>query len=201
MKAKGKVKRFRCGSVWIDYHKEISGVDGRSCSGENTKGTARIFRVTIAEGEYIDLAYMVWDTGDRDVRAETVRLSNPALRRLEHGLRLGIDTIPNSNLSVMELRQARIKNRLDPKKWSTCVKATLDDLGEGAGINVERTLRRTPGFVNIGSKQDVLGESGIRREFLCATFQRDAPWPPIVAYVLTRVLPLGGDHAIYSDEF
>jgi hypothetical protein len=180
-------RTFRCGPAQI-RHEERKETIGHTFTGEKTKGIASIYRVTLPVGEHIDVAYIVWSTGERDVRAEAVESSSRALRRLEHGLRLGIESV-TAMVSVMELRQARIKDPRDPKQWSNCFKASLSELREGAGFDVARMLRRS-GVIKLGEKHEVLKEYGVRRQFLCATFERDAQWPPIVAYVLTRVLPL-----------
>jgi hypothetical protein len=185
-KLKTRITSFDCGPVQLDYVGRTT-IRGHTFTGEKTSGTAVIYRATIAEEEYLDIAYAVWSTGERDVRALEVESSRRALRRLEHGLRLGVER-HSSELSVVELRQARIRYD-DLRQWSNLFKASRRELRDGAGVDVGRILRRA-GTIDVGTKQDVLGEFGRHREFLCATFQRNAQWPPVVAYVLTRVLPL-----------
>src|SRR5207248_2515300 len=113
--------------------------------------------------------------------------SSRLLRRLEHGLRLSVER-DSPGQDVIELKQARLRDG-DPKRWSNCFKASMRELRNGSGVDIGRTLRRA-GVSDVGTKQDVLGDTGRHRNFLCATFDARAQWPPIVAYVLTRVLPL-----------
>jgi hypothetical protein len=177
--------KFNCGTLRINFCEQKT-LCGHTFSGEETTAAASIYRVNIAEDEHLDIAYTVWSTGEKDVRALTVESADRALRRLEHGLRLGVDRHKGS-LSVVELRQARIRDG-DPN-WSNCFKASISELCEGAGMDVVRMLRRA-GAVDIGTKMDVLEDYGRHRDFMCATFRSNAQLPPVVAYVLTRVLPL-----------
>jgi hypothetical protein len=186
-KSKADVRSFRCGGVRIKFHEEFPVVVGHTCSGEKTKGHSWVYRVTLTDSEYIDIAYMAWRTGEKDVRADAVESPSRALRRLEHGLRLGICEY-STKYDVVELRQARILSD-SPKRWSNCFKASLSELRTGAGVDVIRTLQRAGG-IDVDSKQELLGDYGAHRGFLCAVFKRDAQWLPVVAYVLTRVLPL-----------
>ena len=177
---------FVCGSVSLDLMEHTT-IRGHTFSGEKTSAKAAIFRVAIPDNEHIVVAYAVWSTGERDVRAMEVESSSRALRRLEHGLRMGVDQV-SATVSVFELRQARIRYD-DPKQWSNCFKATQGELRAGAGVDVFRILRQA-GALAAGTKYDVLGECGRHRAFLCATCERNAVWPPVVGYVLTRILPL-----------
>ena len=87
-----------------------------------------------------------------------------------------------------ELRQARLEPARGPE-WSNLFKASLEELDEGAGLDVRGFLAACCGGV-VGERADVLGESGPRRRFICATFPDDSKDGPLMAYLLTRVLPL-----------
>lgn len=171
----------------IDFLEEKR-VRGNSFKARNISGKASVFRVHIRKKHYIDLAYTRWETGERDVHVLDVESSNRALKnRLTHGLRLGIKLL-SKRVCVVELRQAQIKDG-DPNAWSSAYKASLSQLSEGAGLDIVEALK-IAGAELVGTKEEVLGESGRNRNFICATFPEKAIWPPVVAYVATRILPL-----------
>jgi len=177
---------FLCRPLMIERHRDEK-VRGETCGGEKSSSVLSIYRVTLPNEDYVDVAYAVWANGERDVHAYRVESSIRALRRLDHGLRLSIDGY-SSRMSVVELRQARLVEDT-PKQWSRCFKASIKELREGAGLNCVKVLRRA-GAEAIGTRQEVLEDKGKRRDFLCATFKSEAQWPPILAYVVSRVLPL-----------
>ncbi len=177
---------FMCRPLIIERH-GVEKVRGQTCSGEKSFADLSIYRVTLPNEDYLDVAYAIWKNGERDIHTYRVESSIRALRRLDHGLRLSIDRY-SSRISAVELRQARLVENT-PKQWSRCFKASLKELREGAGLNCVKVLRRA-GAEAIGTKQDVFEDNGKRRDFLCATFKSEAQWPPILAYVVSRILPL-----------
>lgn len=67
--------------------------------------------------------------------------------------------------------------------------ASQKELDEGAGLNV-RTALVQAGARQIGTKVQLLHEAGTRRNYLCAIFPVEERLVPVVAFLLTRVLPL-----------
>jgi len=179
---------FRCGPVVIKFREVRRNVLGHTCSGTKAVGYKFVFRVSFDRKEFVDIALGIWASEEMDVATEHVESAKPALNRLEHGLRMGVEPFTDDFWSV-ELRQARISDIKAAKPWSKCFKASMPELNAGAGMDVTRALRRI-GAIHIGSKAAVRGDSGRRRDFICAVFNESDLWPPVVAYVLTRVLPL-----------
>jgi hypothetical protein len=86
------------------------------------------------------------------------------------------------------LRQARVK--VDTyNKWSNLFKADRSELDEGAGLDTADIFRRA-GAIHFGTKKKLLGATDRSRFFLCAIFEKENELFPVVAFVVTRVLPL-----------
>jgi len=65
----------------------------------------------------------------------------------------------------------------------------LADLNAGAGVNVIGELKSV-GASALGTRAAVLGDDGMRRSFMCVTFDPDGSAVPIMAFLLTRAAPL-----------
>jgi hypothetical protein len=74
-------------------------------------------------------------------------------------------------------------------QWSNLYKASLDDLSAGAAVDARAELLGA-GAQAVGSRGELLGEQGVRCTDLCVTFRSDDPLVPVVAYTITRVLPI-----------
>jgi hypothetical protein len=150
-------------------------------------GEAQAYQATLPSGERLEIGDIRWETRERDVRClNNSRDASEALQRLRHGLRLSVNHLDINTLWV-ELSQARLdSDRGD--NWSTLCRATMEELTEGAGISVRRMLERFGAEVD--RREQLLGDAGPRRLYLCATFPSDHNHLPAICYVLTRVLPL-----------
>ncbi len=113
--------------------------------------------------------------------------AGPILERLEQGLRLQVQ-VTNDGLRWAEIRQARPTPERGPD-WSNLFKASLDELRAGAGVDLEEAISERAGGL-LGTRDEVLGDSGPRRTFACATFPAGDSHGPLAAYLLSRVLPL-----------
>lgn len=115
--------------------------------------------------------------------------------RLAHGLRLAIQSVPdNSRDLYAELRQALPKDTFD--KHETLHPTTSEvDLDQGPGLSLFEELKKAG--AQVGTKHELLGETGKRAPYLCIRFQRDNLWAPIVAYTVTRILPISWGYKGY----
>ena len=108
------------------------------------------------------------------------------LKRLERGGRLSV--LPTGSQEYVELQVSRIDPN-SPELWSSTHKATNEDFEHLAGDDWQRSLLDV-GASNVGPRESVIGDDGRRRGFLCAVLG-DGDFPlPVVAYSLTRILPL-----------
>jgi hypothetical protein len=153
------------------------------------KSVGRIipFHVT---NDKIDLriGYAIFINGERDIRTLEVQKEFNTFGRLVHGLRLAIQPVPDNHRDLYaELRQALPKDTFD--KHETLHPTTSEvDLDQGSGLSVSEELRKVG--AQVGTKQNLLGETGKRGPYLCVRFPKDNLWPPVVTYVATRVLPI-----------
>ena len=190
---------FVCGDLTICPTDKIKKIDkGQTIKGVSCSGEQKIYEVR-GEGVKLDLGYTTWANGERDIRT-AYRVKGPvALRRLERGLRLQINPSSNSgtgqNFDYVILKQARIKNGTF-NKWSTLCKANKEGLDRGSGLDSFKILE-SAGAIYLGTKEELFGASDRNRSFLCAKFEKNDDFFPIVAFVVTRVLPLINEYTVH----
>jgi superfamily I DNA/RNA helicase len=115
--------------------------------------------------------------------------TDPKWQRLVNRLRQSIYDVPGEcgDSFFMELEQARFQP--GGNGWSGRYKPTFTELDEGAGLSVKDCLIEH-GADMVATRGDVYGEENRRRSWPCVRFGSDAPIVPVVAYVVTTVLPL-----------
>lgn len=145
------------------------------------------FRVTLPDGGELVVDVVRAPDGTGWVHTSSTSGVGPVLERLEHGLRMGINRDPSVGLWA-ELRQARLEPERGPH-WSNMFKATLEELDEGAGLDVAALIAETCGG-EVGERSTILGDSGPRRRYVCATFPDGSARGPLAAYLATRTRPL-----------
>ena len=146
-------------------------------------GHAACFSATHAGGHRLDLLKVQSANGECWVEARRIESSSPWLRNLDGRLRLTIAS--TSQVQWTELRHARAKSA----GWSNLFGATLSELDSGARVSVAQELRAV-GALDLGSRRVVLGDEGRRRGALCASFENGNDAVPVLAFLLTRVMPL-----------
>ena len=190
---------FVCGDLKIRLTGKIKKIDkGQTINGVSCLGTQKIYQVH-KDGVKLDLGYTTWANGERDLRT-AYRVKGPvALRRLERGLRLQINPPGNfgtgQNFDYVILKQARIKNGTF-NKWSTLCKANRKSLDKGSGLKAFNILE-SAGALYLGTKEELFGAKDRNRSFLCAKFNKNDELFPIVAFVVTRVLPLINQYTVH----
>jgi hypothetical protein len=153
------------------------------------KSVGRIipFHVT-DDGIDIRIGYAIFINGERDIRTLEVQKEFNTFGRLVHGLRLAIQPVSNDHRDLYaELRQALPKDTFG-KHQTLHPTISEIDLDQGAGLSVFEELKKTS--AQVGSKQELLGDTGKRAQYLCVRFPKDNLWAPIVAFVATRILPI-----------
>lgn len=129
--------------------------------------------------------WLAWARNEeRWVDVQSIRTSYPLLHRLDGRFRMSISD-NGDGTSVCSLLLARPK--LDGKV--TLVPASLRDLTARTAVSVPAELRRA-GALDVGSRLAVLGDSGRTRDTLVAKFAEENEHVPLLAYSLTRILPL-----------
>lgn len=181
-------KAWRIGGVHLKAL-GIKKIMGNPANSKNTqvRGQAQVYQATISNNIILELGDTTWETNDREVQCLNCSINTPErLRRLRHGLRLGVQYL-DKDTNWVELRQARIDSD-QGENWSKLYQATMEDLTEGAGIPVRQVLERFGAEVD--PREQLIGDDSRRRRYLCATFPKELNHLPAICYVLTRILPL-----------
>lgn len=142
------------------------------------------FRVTLPDGGVLVVDVVREPDGTGWVHTSSTSGVGPVLERLEHGLRMGISRDPSVGLWA-ELRQARLEPARGPH-WSNLFQATIEELNEGAGLDVAAVIAETCEGA-VGERAAILGDTGPRRRYVSATFPDESAKGPLAAYLLTRV--------------
>mgnify|MGYP002629763491 FL=1 len=147
-------------------------------------GVVGTYLVRGPTGEMLEVLQYRCDDGPLWVQGGDTFQTELPLKRLGQGLRLG--TTIDGDRMMIELRIARMKD----ERWSNLFKATHGELDAGAGVDVAEVLSRFGGD-QVGTREDVIGDDGRRKTFMCVAGEVDAEHLPAIAHFLTRVLPLG----------
>lgn len=159
-------------------------IEGQTVSRNVSKGQAYNFR--LVAGKRIDMLIgeVHWSNGDWEIRVLEAERAPDSLRRLEHGLRMGFQRLPRRR-AVAEIRVARCKDAA----WSNMFKTTRTEMKSIIGKDIGAFLSQF-GTVEVDTRETVLGDSSNRRGDLCVLFDDDNSLVPVVAYFVTRVLPI-----------
>lgn len=140
----------------------------------------------------LQLGYAIFINGERDVRTLDVLREYDTFYRLKHGLRLAIQPLPENPRSLYaELRQAYPKDSFDKHETLHPTMSEFD-LDQGSGLSLFSELRKAG--ADVGTKQELLGDTGKRSPYLCATFAKENLWVPLIIYTATRILPIANGY-------
>jgi hypothetical protein len=159
-----------------------------AAGGDQQTGRAHVAAVTGPGGIAIDVAVISWEAS-REVAALDCYGSPPRLQRLGRGGRIGIHAFPDDEW--MELRISRLTS----PDWSSEFQTTIGEVDSVSRLGMARTLSDL-GAAGIGTRADVLGEAGRRRNELAVSFPSGDTVVPIAAYCFVRVLPLLYGHGL-----
>ena len=167
----------------------VAGFEGQSIVGQECTASGVSYSLLTNYGWSMRVAHLTWETGEREVRALDCDSKAHRMHDICNRLRMSVSGVESSPaLSWMELSQARLVSEDDPIR-TTKRKATSAELLEGAGgIPPQRELEKLG--ARFGTREELLGDTGRRRSYLCITFPRSDTVIPAVAFALTRVLPV-----------
>ena len=166
-------------------HHAVTDVEVTTADGVDVRARRTPALVIGPEETLLEIAHDHWGDGGQVVclaRGD----SAPAFDRLVRGLRLGVAPVPFEGL---EMSEARLLEWDSTRSWGNVRQATVAELDDAAGGSVADLLA-PHGVVDWGTRADVLGDCGRRRNFVAATFSWGSAVPPLCVYVLTRVVPL-----------
>lgn len=153
-------------------------------------GDDRVYLADREDGTALTIAVFRSAQGNGIVRVTEVLHGDAGLQRLQQGLRIGIRPVENGSGLTMDLRQARWVAEPKPGKHpiSQYLVSTAE-LDAGCGQDVCRTLAAL-GAIGYGTRAEVFGDTGKKRNEICVAFPREAVDLPAATYVLTRIAPV-----------
>jgi hypothetical protein len=159
-----------------------------AAGGDQQTGQAQVTAVTGPGGIAIDLAVIAWESS-KEVAALDCYGSPPRIQRLGRGGRIGLHA--SSDNEWMELRISRLTS----PDWSSEFQTTISEVDSVSRLGMAETLSYL-GATGIGTRANVLGEAGRRRNELAVSFPAGDTVVPIAAYCFVRVLPLLYGHGL-----
>lgn len=172
------------GQVSVTISDESVAIEGEAVNGGRQSGLVVPCEIHTPDGGILEVGLTSWEHGDRDVRCFK-RLAGPIMYdRLVHGARLGVagkrDGEWDTELGIL---------RFHDDRHPTVVKAAWEDLDTVLAGSAQQFLLDR-GASRVGTKETVIGDTGKRRGYLMMVSPAHDSVPPILAYTLTRVLPL-----------
>jgi hypothetical protein len=155
----------------------------RALSGEEADTDITLYRYADDQGNVVDFGLFRAANGEAWLHSFNVVSSLDTLGRLRHGGRLGIRA--HGDTGAAELQHLRVTDR----SWSRLKMATMDELSDSAGLDVEAMLNEQ-GAIAIGTRAELEGCASNRRNILSVHFPVRSDDVPVHAYVVTRILPL-----------
>jgi hypothetical protein len=151
--------------------------------GDPIPATQHLAFVTGPDGIALEVAYLIFSNGDRDVRVlETGDTPSP-YSRLGHGGRLGVYSLGDRN--YCETRAMK----LDAASWSNLQRATYCEIEGWLGSSVNEFLVSIGGS-KLLTREGLFGDEGRRRNELACSFDTNNFMTPFGIFALTRPLPL-----------
>ena len=177
--------KFVVGDLSVQFESKDT-VDATPITGPTQSAERHLYVITHKSGWQIYLAYMSFQESN-DIRCVDYTDDTPdSLHRLKHGLRMSVYPFDNET-EWSELSQARIKDSTTPN-WSNLKQATIDELNNGAGLDVQKLLGN--GNVALGRREVLLADDSKRKNYLCIKFARKDHRVPLIAFIVSRTLPL-----------
>jgi len=173
---------------------DVCDFEGQSIRGVECCAEGLTYLLSTNYGWEMDLAYLHWQSGEREVRATCCNSREPRMHNMCNRLRVSVNEAEDDpTRSWMELMQARLDDRSNPDR-PTKKKATAVELLEGAGgLHPSQVFRKLG--ASFGTRAEVLGDTSSRRDISCVAFPGGNLLVPPIAFVLTRVLPVWNRYA------
>jgi hypothetical protein len=173
--------------LWIfhDEQHRVTGVPmttdepGEQWRGVRTRCTFKFDNVGV------DFIVTHWMNGTGEVHALDIVSGGQHLNRLLHGGRLGVYS-HEAEGQFAELRIMRLGN----KEFATAHNPEPGEFDEILGWSLSDYLVNNLNAAEIGTRGELLGETGTRKTTPIAIWQGKGPDEPALLYVFTRIFPL-----------
>lgn len=160
-------------------------VQGETVTERPANGIQTTWRLHIGGHRELPIWIREWDTGERDVvlgRPDRVPPMPAALDALLGKQRASI--LRRGRHTVMIIYLVRPDENNHPRRK----KCTLEQLTGAVGDDLVRATRQL-GVVDIGTKEQLLGDTGRTRTELCGILNPKSETAPVALYVISRVVP------------
>ena len=177
------ITEFNVGPLKVKYIGETKTEATPMSGGDSVPAIQHLAFITGPDGIALEVAYLIFSNGDRDVRVlETGDTPSP-YSRLGHGGRLGVYPLGNQNYCEMRAM------KLDEKNWSNLQRATYSEIEGWLGSSVNEFLVAIGGS-SLLTREGLFEDEGRRRNELACSFDTDNFMTPFGIFALTRPLPL-----------
>jgi hypothetical protein len=171
------------GPLTIKYMGESPTEAVTMSGGDPISAVQHLAFITGPDGIALEVAYLIFSNGDRDVRVlETGDTPSP-YSRLGHGGRMGIYALGENHYC-----EARAM-KLGDESWSNLQRATYSEIESWLGSNVNEFLNSV-GASKLMTREGLFGDVSRRRNELASSFSSDNYIAPFAIFSLTRPLPL-----------
>ncbi|MBC9820517.1 hypothetical protein [Terrabacter sp. MAHUQ-38] len=152
--------------------------------GGDAQHALEVAGVVAAGDVLLELTYQRWEDGGQCAVTSRVD-SPPEYERLVNRLRMGVRA-SDDGTDVCELGIAKWDHK---NPFGSMRQATVADLDAALDGSASAFLVEA-GALDTGTRAEVLGDQGRRRNYLCARFPAGDPLGPLVAFVITRIVPM-----------
>lgn len=156
--------------------------------GDEVAGEAAMALIRGPESVVLEAAVIRWPSGDAEVKGLQLMSGGAPFTRAESAGRLGIYASQDGS-RWCELRMFV----MDTAGWATMKRATLAELDELLGASLSQLLIES-GAERVGTREEILADTGRRRAELAVVFSSDNVEVPLAAFVATRLVPLHKRH-------
>ena len=155
----------------------IGGNERRSCDRD-------LALITSKDGLSLEVAYMKFASGERDIRVLDVTDSPNPYIRLGHGGRLGAHPF-GANKFFCELRMMKLTD----EKWGNPVGVDEVTIDQILGYSASALFKELGGS-SISTREKLVGDTARRRNELAVSFDQTNFQVPLAAYAITRPLAM-----------
>jgi len=184
---KGRNLNLQVGSLEIKWAGKSVIQKTQSVNKVPSSAQAWRYRMQSTDNWSLVLAYCVFPGGSRDIRTIECSDGTPEyIRMLKNRRRMSVFLDTDRGKDWVELRHAQPDS--PGSEWPTLRQADEIQLDQDAGFSLGSRIKQLGG--SFGLREDILGDSGLHRNYYCAAFPRNDHRIPILCYVATRVLAL-----------
>lgn len=151
--------------------------------GDPISATQHLAFITGPDGIALEVAYLIFSNGDRDVRVLETGDTPTPYSRLGHGGRLGVYALGDEH--YCETRAMK----LGEEGWSNLQRASFSEIEGWLGADLNNFLTSIDAS-KLLTREGLFGDEGRRRNELASSFASENFMAPFGIFALTRPLPL-----------